>query len=161
MSSPMSIKKIKWGKIAHGIPFSLCGAGAHEPMSERQSRTLKERVRCVIADQDFPVCQDLVKHAVYYAMTSLNWISGIAGQPSPREAVAGRKLDARLDCRLRCFKFVQIYVDNRHLSKSVQLARTEDALYIGPVDTGRWQVRYPSPGIIGPCVRLPKRSVPC
>ena len=88
------IKKIKWGKIAHDIPFSLCGAGAHEPVSERQGRTLKERVRCIIADQTFPVCLDLVKHAVYYAMTSLNWISGIAGQPSPREAVAGHRLDA-------------------------------------------------------------------
>ena len=106
-------------------------------MSERQGRTLKERVRCVIADQSFPVCLDLVKHVVYYAMTSLNWISGIAGQPSPREAVAGRKLDARLDCRERCLEFVQIYVDNKHLSKSVQLARTEDALYLVPVDNGR------------------------
>jgi len=136
------LKPIKYGRILHQIPFSLTGAGSHEPVSERQGRTIQERARCIVADAGFPVCLDLIVHVVYFACTSMNWISMMAGQPSPREAVLGRKLDMRIDCLEKCLQFCQIYKDNRAKSSSILLERTEDALYLGPVDNGRGTGRF-------------------
>jgi hypothetical protein len=109
----------------------------HEPMAERNNRTLGERTRVAFHRLPFQIMPRLlIKHLVYNAARHLNYFpakGGISAYFSPNALLGHPPLDYRKHCRVVCGAYVaaQIEPDPKNSLKSRQI----DAIYLSPSDS--------------------------
>ncbi len=130
--------KEKWSEIE----ILPCGAGSHEPVSERTIRVVKDRIRSIIAGLKFTVPKPLMKWLIFYAVNRINCVvrTGV-GKLSAREAFLGIKMDFNIDFNLRFGDYVQVYKSNKR-SSSVREGRSVGCIALMPTENGRGTWRF-------------------
>ena len=92
------------------IDTRFSGASSKVGIIERALRTLKEISRCIVLSLDFPIFLALIPHIIEAAKQTINARRTQANNYGPPafQHIYGRKMNARIDMRLRFGEYVQL-----------------------------------------------------
>eukprot|EP01040_Poterioochromonas_malhamensis_P013796 gene13796-15214_t len=123
----------------NGVILNLSPSSQHVPSVERSIRTIKERMRCILASLPFRVPKSFMKHLVNYVINKINSLpkSTVVSNISPREIFTGRKINYKRDLRFGFGDYCQIETPSVINKNSVRIPRTEGAIAVCP--TGNLQ----------------------
>jgi hypothetical protein len=123
-----------------GVELNVASNDEHFPEIERYIRTVKERTRCVY--NTVPFRQMPSRIVVEMVHASVFWLNmfppedGVSDSISPRELIAGLKLDYNKHCKLEFGSYVQVHEDHDNTMQT----RTTGAIALRP--TGNAQGGY-------------------
>lgn len=139
---------------AAGIAVNTTAAGMHVPIVERMNRTIKERVRSILASLPYSLPHAMLPYAVLYAVRCINMAptKGRKDRVSPREAFIGRKSSAKLDCRISFGDYVQIPIVSTVVRNNLD-PRTVGAIAVLPIGNRQGSVRFISLATLKPVTR--------
>ena len=125
-----------------GVTVIVVGAGDHVGKVERKIRSIKDRIRSVVADLAFKLPGKLVKDVVMYAVNRINlqpYSGGGHHGLSPRVLFTGRKVDVKKELCMSFGTYVEAY-DPKVRSNDPSAMRTESAIALYPTgnDNGSW-----------------------
>ena len=127
-----------------GVPLNICAPDEHVPEVERVIRTVKERVRSLISTLPFKSLPEIVLvHAVLFSILWLNFFppqGGIHKTLSPEAIVKGRKVDAKLHCKMPFGAYAQVFGVTEQETNNALVSRTVGGVSLGP--TGNAQGTY-------------------
>ena len=117
-----------------GLEIFTTGQNDHVPEAERNNRTIKERVRSLLAKLPFnkyPAC--MIIEAVSFSVLWLNAFpskNGISATVSPRHIVDGTVLDYNTHCKIPFGSYVQ--TSEQPEPTNTMVVRTSGAICLGP-----------------------------
>ena len=116
-----------------GTIISPASSGEHVPVIERAQRTIKERVRSVMASLPFKVSRFLLPYLVLYVVSRLNLLpdSAYGDKLSPKERFTGRKPSFNTDSGCKFGQYGQS-TEYRQRTNTMQ-PRTMDIITLLPV----------------------------
>ena len=126
-----------------GVHVQTVGAGDHVSKAERKIRTIKERLRSIIASLPYRLPDKCVKDLVMFVVNRIN-IQPYAGggnfNLSPRVLFTGKKIDAIKELTLSFGDYAEVR-DPKARSNHPDDARTESAIALYPIgnDNGSWR----------------------
>ena len=115
--------------------------GKHVPAIERDIRTAKECIRAMRHGLPYRLCRQ-IKHAIVrMGATAINGEpnQGSYDKRSPREVLLNRRMDARIDARIKTGAYVQVTVRN---TDNTMKARTLDAIALEPIRNNQGTYRF-------------------
>jgi hypothetical protein len=123
----------------NGVTLNKCAAGQHVPTAERSIRTIKERIRSILASLPYNVPKSFMKYLVNFVIMKINSLpkTTLLSKTSPREVFTGRKINYKKDLRFGFGDYVQIETPSAINKNSVRIPRTEGAIAVCP--TGNLQ----------------------
>jgi hypothetical protein len=123
-----------------GMHLNVASNDEHVPEIERFIRTVKERTRCVYNIVPFPRMPS--RMLVEMVQASVFWLNmfppedGVSDTISPRELIAGLKIDYNKHCKTEFGAYVQVHEDHDNSMHT----RTTGAIALRP--TGNAQGGY-------------------
>ena len=117
------------------------GWGKHVPEIERDIRTTKERLRCILHSLPYKPCKQIKDSLVKISGTAVNGEpqAGSHDDRSPREIFLNRRMNAKLDLRVAPGTYCQI---TAHDTDNSMKARTLDAIALEPLRNNKGSYRF-------------------
>ena len=129
------------GKLP-GVVVDSVGAGDHVVDAENIIGTLKDRIRCVKADLEWPLPKCLVPKLVQYTAGRVNMIPPHGGTSAecPRVQFLGRKVDLVRELGLSFGDYCEVW-DPRGASNNTNVFRTHSCIALAPIgnDNMSWE----------------------
>ena len=129
------------GKLP-GVVVDGVGAGDHVVDAENIIGTLKDRLRCVKADLEWPLPLCLVPKLVQYTAGRVNMIPPHGGTSAecPRVQFLGRKVDFVMELGLSFGDYCEVW-DPRGASNNTNVFRTHSCIALAPMgnDNMSWE----------------------
>jgi hypothetical protein len=123
------------------ITVNICSKNEHVPEIERKIRHIKERCRCIKADQPVTLLPNvMVKHLVLHAVMFINAYAdpqGISTDLSPREIILRWNLSTDRHCRAQFGSYCVAFDEPDSTVTNTMQERAIQAICLGP--TGNFQ----------------------